>query len=81
MAAGSIASGLFLAFAIIGLILLIVGIVFLVKNIKWKKEKDAQGIKSTINVVAIVLFGFMIFFGLMWLICFGVGAIAFWLAF
>lgn len=78
MAAGSI---LFLACAIMGLILLIVGIIFLVKNIKWKKEKDAQGIKSTINIVGVVLFGIMIFFGLMWLICFGAGAIAFWLAF
>ncbi len=81
MAVGSIGSGLFLAFAIIGFVLLIVGIIFLVKNIKWKKEKDAQGISSIINVLAIVIFGLMIFFGLMWLICFGIGAIAFWLAF
>ena len=65
MAVGSMASIMFLAFAIVGLILLIVGIIFLVKNIKWKKEKDAQGMKSTINVVAIILFGLMIFFGLM----------------
>ncbi len=74
MVAGSI---LFLACAIIGLILLVVGIVFVVKNLKWKKEKDAQGINSTINIVAMVLFGLMIFFGLMWFLCFGIGSLIF----
>ncbi len=81
MAVGSMASGMFLACAIIGLILLIVGIIFLVKNYKWKKEKDAQGMNSTINMVAMILFGLMIFFGLVWFVMFGIGAIAFWLAF
>lgn len=78
MAAGSL---LFLAFAIMGLILLIVGIIFVVKNVKWKKEKDAQGISSTINIVAIILFAFMIFFGLMWFLCFGLGSLIFNFAF
>ncbi len=81
MAAASIGSGLFLVFAIIGLILLIVGIIFVVKNLKWKKEKDAQGISSTINLIAIILFSFMIFFGLMWFVCFGIGSLVFNFAF
>lgn len=78
MAVGSV---LFLACAIIGLILLIVGIIFVVKNLKWKKEKDAQGISSTINLIAIILFSLMIFFGLMWFICFGIGSLVFTFAF
>ena len=74
MATGSI---LFLGVAIVGLILLIVGVIFLIKNLKWKKEKDAQGISSTINIVAMVLFGLMSFFGLMWFLCFGLGSLIF----
>ena len=74
MATGSI---LFLGVAIVGLILLIVGVIFLIKNLKWKKEKDAQGISSNINIVAMVLFGLMIFFGLMWFLCFGLGSLIF----
>ncbi|MBE5942586.1 MAG: hypothetical protein E7264_08635 [Lachnospiraceae bacterium] len=74
MATGSI---LFLGVAIVGLILLIVGVIFLIKNLKWKKEKDAQGISSTINIVAMILFGLMIFFGLMWFLCFGLGSLIF----
>lgn len=74
MATGSI---LFLGVAIVGLILLIVGVIFLIKNLKWKKEKDAQGISSTINIVAMVLFGLMSFLGLMWFLCFGLGSLIF----
>ena len=77
MEAFGMASIMFLAFAIVGLILLTVGIIFLIKNMKWKKEKDARGIKATSNVVGIVIFALMIFFGVMWLICCGAGAIAF----
>lgn len=74
MATGSI---LFLGVAIVGLILLIVGVIFLIKNLKWKKEKDAQGISSNINIVAMVVFGLMSFLGLMWFLCFGLGSLIF----
>lgn len=77
MEAFAMACVLFLVFAILGLILLTVGIIFLLKNIKWKKEKETQGIKPTSNVLAIVGFSIMIFFGAMWMICFGAAAIAF----
>lgn len=77
MEAFGIGSIMFLVFAIIGLILLVVGILFLTKNLKWKKEKEQRGEKATINIVAMVLFGCMIFFGAIWFILFGIGAIAF----
>ena len=70
---------LFLLLALVGLILFILGIIFLIKNIKWKGEKDRAGIKSTSNVVGIVCFSLMIFFGGCWLAGFGAGAIAFFL--
>lgn len=68
---------LFGGLAVTGLVLMVVGIIFLMKNIKWKKQKEEQGISTTINIVAIVLFGLMIFFGLMWLICFGIATLIF----
>lgn len=68
---------LFGGFAVTGLVLMVVGIIFLMKNIKWKKQKEEQGISTTINIVAIVLFSLMIFFGLMWLICFGIATLIF----
>ncbi len=77
MSAFGIGSVVFVVFALIGLALLTVGIIFLIKNIKWKKEKEQQGIKATSNIVAIVLFSIMIAFGAIWLFCFGAGAIAF----
>ena len=42
---------IFLGFAIVGLILLVTGIVFLLKNIKWRKEKEERGLSQTINIV------------------------------
>ena len=77
MSAFGIGSIMFVVFALIGLILLGVGIFFVVKNVKWKKQKDLQGVNSTINIVGIVIFGFVIFFGAMWFFGFGIGAIVF----
>ena len=77
MEAFGIGSILFLCFAILGLTLLIVGIIFLIKNIKWKKEKDLQGIDATSNIIGMILFGIMIFFGAIWFLCFGIGSIVF----
>ena len=77
MSGFGIGSIMFVVLALLGLVFLVVGIIFVVKNIKWKKEKDLQGISSTMNIVAIVLFSIMIFFGAIWLFCFGAGAIVF----
>jgi len=77
MAGFSAGSLMFAVCAFVGLILLTVGIIFLMKNIRWKKEKDARGEKTTSNIVAIVIFGLMIFFGGVWLLCFGAGAVIF----
>ena len=77
MSGFGIGSVLFIVFALIGLALVTVGIIFLIKNIKWKKEKDAQGLSTTSNIVAIVLFSILIFFGAIWLFCFGAGAVVF----
>lgn len=63
-------------YALIGLILLVVGILFLFKNIKWKGEKDRKHINSTSNIVGIICFSIMIFFGAVWFLCFGIGAFA-----
>lgn len=71
----------FLGFALVGIILLVTGIVFLLKNIKWRKEKEEQGLSQTINIVAIVLFSFMIFFGLIWMVCFGIASLVFLIGF
>ena len=76
----AIASIMFWGFALMGLIILTVGIIFLVKNIKWKKQKEEQGLSTTSNIIAIVMFSLMIFFGLMWMICFGVAGIVFMVA-
>lgn len=72
-----VGSLVFLVFAILGLIALILGIVFLVKNVKWKKQKQLQGVSVTSNVIGIVLFGIMTFFGAVWFICFGLAGIVF----
>ncbi len=72
---------MFVGFSIVGLILLVTGIVFLIKNIKWRKEKEEQGLSQTINIVAIVLFSMMIFFGLIWMVCFGIGSLIFLIGF
>ena len=77
MEAFGIGSVLFLCFAIIGLTLLIVGIFFLKKNIKWKRQKEQQGYNATINIIAMILFSIMIFFGAVWFLCFGIGSIVF----
>ena len=77
MSGFGIGSIMFVVCALIGLILLVVGIIFVIKNIKWKKEKELQGVNSTINIVAIVLFSFMILFGAIWFLCFGAGSIVF----
>ena len=77
MEAFGIGSILFVVCALIGLALLVVGITFVVKNVKWKKEKDLQGINSSINIVAIILFCMMILFGAIWFFVFGIGAIDF----
>ncbi len=79
MEAFAIGGIMFLIFAVIGLLLLVTGIIFVVKNIKWKRLKDQKGMSSTGNIVGIVLFSLMIFFGAMWLICFGVGAVTFFI--
>lgn len=50
MEAFSIGGIMFLGFAIVGLVLLITGIIFVAKNIKWKRAKDSQGISSTANI-------------------------------
>ena len=68
---------MFLFFAIVGLILLGTGIFFVVKNVKWKSEKDKQGISTTSNIIGIVIFSFMIFFGAIWFFGFGIGAVVF----
>lgn len=80
MEAFSIGGIIFLVCAIIGLALLITGIVFVVKNIQWKKERDKQGLPSTGNIVGILCFSLMIVFGGIWLLCFGIGAITFFIA-
>ncbi len=77
MEAFGIGSLVFVFFALVGLVLLAVGIIFLIKNIKWKKQKDEQGLSTTSNVVAMVLFGILIAFGAIWLFCFGAGAVVF----
>lgn len=77
MEAFGIGSILFVVCALTGLALLVVGITFVVKNVKWKKEKDLQGINSSINIVAIILFCMMILFGAIWFFVFGIGAIVF----
>jgi len=77
MAAFGIGSLVFVVFAVIGLVLMAVGFIFLIKNIKWKKEKEEQGLSVTSNIVAIVLFSILIFFGAIWLMCFGAGALIF----
>lgn len=77
MSAFGVGSVVFVVFALIGLALLTVGIIFLIKNIKWKNEKEQQGLKSTSNIIGIVGFSFMIFFGVIWLLCFGAGAVVF----
>ena len=79
MEAFAIGGAMFLIAAVIGLLLLVTGIVFVIKNIKWKRMKDQQGMPSTGNIVGIVLFSFMIFFGAIWLICFGIGAVTFFI--
>ena len=75
----SIGGLIFLGLAILGLLLFIVGLIFLIKNIKWKGEKDRQGKPSTGNLVGIVLFSFMLFLGVMWFICFGSASIGFFM--
>ena len=70
---------IFLVLAIIGLALLVTGIIFVIKNIKWKREKDKQGLSSTGNVVGIVCFLLMSVFGGIWLLCFGIAAITFFI--
>lgn len=77
MSAFGVGSVVFVVFALIGLALLAVGIIFLIKNIKWKKEKEQQGLSTTSNIIAIVCFSILIFFGAVWLLCFGVAAVAF----
>ena len=77
MSGFGIGSILFIVFALIGLALVAVGIIFLIKNIKWKKQKEEQGLSTTSNIVAMVLFGILIFFGAIWLFCFGAGAVVF----
>lgn len=77
MSGFGIGSILFIVFAMIGLALVAVGIIFLIKNIKWKKQKEEQGLSTTSNIIAIVLFGILIFFGAIWLFCFGAGAVVF----
>lgn len=77
MSAFGVGSVLFIVFAVIGLVLFAVGIIFLIKNIQWKKEKEQQGLKTTSNVIAIVCFSLLILFGAIWLLCFGAAAIAF----
>ena len=72
-----VGSVMFIVFALIGLVLVALGIVFLIKNIKWKKEKEEQGLSTTSNIIAMVLFGVLIFFGAIWLFCFGAGAVVF----
>lgn len=72
---------LFGGLAVTGLVLMAIGIVFLVKNIKWKKQKEEQGISTTVNIVAIVLFSILIFFGFMWLLCFGLATVIFLVGF
>lgn len=75
----SIGGVIFLVFAIIGLALLMTGIVFIIKNIKWKRERDKQDLPSTGNVVGIVCFSLMSVFGGIWLLCFGIAAITFFI--
>ena len=77
MSAFGIGSIMFIVLALIGLILVALGIIFLIKNIKWKKEKEEQGLSTTSNVIAMILFGVLIFFGAVWLFCFGAGALVF----
>ena len=77
MSAFGVGSVVFVVFALIGLALLTVGIIFLIKDIKWKNEKEQQGLKSTSNIIGIVGFSLMIFLGVIWLWCFGAGAVVF----
>lgn len=77
----AIGAFLFGGLAVTGLVLMVVGIVFLMKNIKWKKQKEEQGIRTTANIIAIVLFSIIIFFGVMWLICFGIATVIFLVGF
>lgn len=77
----AIGAFLFGGLAVTGLVLMVVGIVFLMKNIKWKKQKEEQGIHTTANIIAIVLFSIIIFFGVMWLICFGIATVIFLVGF
>lgn len=79
MEAFGIGGAMFLGFAIVGLALLVTGVIFLIKNIKWKAAKDRQGLSSTGNIVGIVCFSLMIFFGFIWMLCFGIGAVAFFI--
>lgn len=66
-----IVSGLkLLALTIIGLIVLTLGIVYIVKNIKWKKQKQMQGLSVGNNIVGIIIFSVTSFFSAIWVICF-----------
>lgn len=61
----------FLNVAVRGLIVAILGIVFIVKNIKWKRQKQMQGRSTISNNVGIIIFSFIVFCGVIWLLCYG----------
>lgn len=69
----------FLGAAIVGLLSFVLGIIFLVKNIKRKEEKDRRGENSLSNVIGIICFSMMTFMGGMWVICFGIAAVVFFI--
>ena len=84
MEAFAIGGAMFLIVAVIGLLLLVTGIVFVIKSIEIHAHNEIHpendGRRQVIgNIVGIVLFSFMIFFGAIWLICFGIGAVTFFI--
>lgn len=67
----------FFVLSLTGLVLFILGLIFMIKNIKWKAVKQKEGQDVSMNILAIVLFIMLMIFGAIWFIGFGAGGIGF----
>lgn len=63
--------------SLVGLILLVISIIFIIKNNRKRVDKAVLGQDTTANIIGIVGFSMMAFFGGIWFVCFGLGAIGF----
>lgn len=63
--------------SLVGLILLVISIIFIIKNNRKRADKAVLGQDTTANLIGIVGFSMMAFFGGIWFVCFGLGSIGF----